>query len=94
MVHERKLEGADDVMEMRVSGKVQDGNLIMYDKATDSEWLQESGEALSGEQKGARLTELDETKRTLNVRWDVWSKQHPDSLVLFCDHCETEHNKK
>ena len=94
MVHERKLKGTDDVMEMRVSGKVQDGNLIMYDKATDSEWLQESGEALSGEQKGARLTELDETKRTLNVRWDVWSKQHPDSLVLFCDHCETEHSKK
>ena len=93
MVHERKLKGTDDVMEMRVSGKVQDGNLIMYDKATDSEWLQESGEALSGEQKGARLTELDETKRTLNVRWDVWSKQHPDSLVLFCDHCETEHSK-
>ena len=93
MVHERKLKGADDVMEMRVSGKVQDGNLIMYDKATDSEWLQESGEALSGEQKGARLTELDETKRTLNVRWDVWSKQHPDSLVLFCAHCETEHKK-
>ena len=93
MVHERKLKGADDVMEMRVSGKVQDGNLIMYDKATDSEWLQESGEALSGEQKGARLTELDETKRTLNVRWDVWSKQHPDSQVLFCDHCETEHNE-
>ena len=94
MVHERKLKDANDVMEMRVSGKVQDGNLIMYDKATDSEWLQESGEALSGEQKGARLTELDETKRTLNVRWDVWSKQHPDSLVLFCDHCETEHSKK
>ena len=93
MVHERKLKGTDDVMEMRVSGKVQDGNLIMYDKATDSEWLQESGEALSGEQKGARLTELDETKRTLNVRWDVWSKQHPDSQVLFCYHCETEHNK-
>ena len=93
MVHERKLKGTDDVMEMRVSGKVQDGNLIMYDKATDSEWLQESGEALSGEQKGARLTELDETKRTLNVRWDVWSKQHPDSLVLFCDNCETEHSK-
>jgi hypothetical protein len=93
MVHERKLKGTDDVMEMRVSGKVQDGNLIMYDKATDSEWLQESGEALSGEQKGARLTELDETKRTLNVRWDVWSKQYPDSLVLFCDHCETEHKK-
>ena len=93
MVHERKLKGTDDVMEMRVSGKVQDGNLIMYDKATDSEWLQESGEALSGEQKGARLTELDETKRTLNVRWDVWSKQHPDSLVLVCDHCETAHSK-
>jgi len=88
-----KWKGDDDVMEMRVSGKVQDGNLIMYDKATDSEWLQESGEALSGEQKGARLTELDETKRTLNVRWDVWSKDHPDSLVLFCDHCETEHSK-
>ena len=90
MVHERRLKDSEDAMEMRVSGKVKNGNLIMYDKATDSEWLQETGEALTGKQKGARLTELDETKRTLNVRWDVWSKQHPDSHVLFCDHCETQ----
>jgi len=90
MVHERRLKDSEDAMEMRGSGKVKKGNLIMYDKATDSEWLQETGEALTGEQKGARLTELDDSKRTLNVRWDVWSKQHPDSQVLFCDHCETK----
>jgi hypothetical protein len=86
---------------MGVSGAVKNGNLIMYDKATDTWYLQETGEAISektglalkGTQNDGRLIELDDSMRTLNVRWDVWSKEHPDSKVLFCDHCETEHSK-
>ena len=86
---------------MGVSGAVKNGNLIMYDKATDTWYLQETGEAISektglvlkGTQNDGRLIELDDSMRTLNVRWDIWSKEHPDSKVLFCDHCETEHSK-
>ena len=86
---------------MGVSGAVKNGNLIMYDKATDTWYLQETGEAinkktgmaLKGTQNDGRLIELDDSMRTLNVRWVDWSKEHPDSKVLFCDHCETEHSK-
>ena len=92
MVHERRSEGSDKVMELRVSGKVLHGNLIMFDKETGSEYLQETGKGLDGEHKGHRLVKLKEDQWTPNVRWDVWHEKNPESEVLFCDHCETEHN--
>ncbi len=94
MVHERSREGSKEAMEMRVSGKVLNGNLIMFDKKTGSEWLQETGKSLAGLHKGQQLTTLSEDKWTKNVRWDVWKKMHPDSQVLYCDHCENEEKKK
>ena len=94
MVHERRLTDGNDAMEMRVSGKVLHGNLVMFDKKTGSEWVQETGKAISGPQEGQCLTPLDDKKCTRNVRWDVWKKQHPNSHVLFCDHCETENDSK
>ena len=94
MVHERRLKDANDVMEMRVSGKVVHGNLVMFDKKTGSEWVQETGKAISGSQKGECLTPLTDKQCTRNVRWDVWKKDHPDSKVLFCSHCETKNDSK
>ena len=40
---------------MAVSGKVRDGNLIMYDRETGTLWQQLSGEALEGPQRGKSL---------------------------------------
>ena len=94
MVHERRLTDGNDAMEMRVSGKVLHGNLVMFDKKTGSEWVQETGKAISGSQKGKCMTPLNDKQSTRNVRWDVWKKQHPNSHVLFCDHCETENDSK
>ena len=93
MVHERPTTESGKALEMRVSGKVLNGNLIMFDKETDSEWLQETGKSLTGEHKGKQLTELSEDQQAKNVRWDVWRKQHPDSKVLYCGHCEDEQKK-
>lgn len=90
MVHERRLEGSNQAMELRVSGAVLHGNLIMFDKKTNTRWLQETGKAIDGEKKGLRLAQLDAKKWTGNVRWDVWTKQHPDSQLLYCDHCENQ----
>ena len=76
---------------MRVSGAVLHGNLIMFDKNTNTRWLQETGKAIDGENKGLQLAELNQKNWTANVRWDVWQKQHPESQLLFCDHCENQH---
>ena len=94
VVHERKVEGSDEPLELRVSGAVLHGNLIMFDKETNTRWLQETGNAIDGQQKGKALKELDKENWKANVRWDVWFKQHPDSELLFCSHCEHENKKQ
>ena len=38
-------------MELRVSGAVLHGNLIMFDKKTNTRWLQETGKAIDGQKK-------------------------------------------
>ena len=90
MVHERRIEGSDDVLELRVSGQVRLGNLVMYDAATDSTFLQETGHALSGSRQGQKLKELKPEEWEPSIRWDQWKKRHPDSKVLFCDHCSKQ----
>lgn len=72
---------------MRVSGQVQDGNLVMYDEQTGSLWLQKSGEALEGQLKGLDLPTLPESQYDPGIRWDEWLRKHPDTQVLHCDHC-------
>ena len=72
---------------MAVSGKVRNGNLVMYDKETGSLWLQETGQALEGEFSHWKLNELPEGQSKPGVRWDEWLKEHPDSKILHCDHC-------
>lgn len=72
---------------MAVSGMVRDGNLVMYDKETDSLWLQETGEALEGELSDSSLSELPEEQYEAGVRWDEWLKKHPKSKILHCEHC-------
>ena len=72
---------------MRVSGKVQDGNLVMYDEQTDSLWLQRTGEAIEGRHAGLVLPRLPESQYEPGIRWDEWLAKHPESQVLHCDHC-------
>ena len=90
MVHERKVKETGDVLELRVSGQVRLGNLIMFDAQTDSSWLQETGEAISGQRQGQSLTPLKPEQWESQIRWDEWKTRHPDSKVLFCDHCANE----
>ena len=72
---------------MGVSGKVRDGNLVMYDRLTGSLWLQKSGAALEGSLRGKFLKELSRTNYEPGIRWDEWRSKHPDSKVLHCTHC-------
>lgn len=88
------MEGSDEPLELRVSGAVLHGNLIMFDKESNTRWLQETGSAIDGQQKGKSLKELDAESWESNVRWDVWVKKYPESELLFCSHCEQENKKQ
>ncbi len=70
-----------------MSGKLVDGNLVMYDRETDSLFLQSSGEGLEGSFEGQKLQELAQETWGL-VPWGQWKEKHPDTLVLTCAHCE------
>ena len=72
---------------MAVSGKVRDGNLIMYDRETGTLWQQSSGEGLEGPQQGKSLSELPDEFYEAGIRWDEWRARHPDSKVFHCRHC-------
>lgn len=72
---------------MRVSGKVRNGNLVMYDKQTGTLWLQETGQGLEGELSRSKLNELPKGQYDAGVRWDEWLKKHPQSKILHCEHC-------
>lgn len=84
-VHNRQLDGK--IVELGVSGLVRRGNLVMYDKETDTLFLQETGEALEGALEGTSLQEIPKGQWK-HARWDEWRAEHPDTLVWYCDHCQ------
>ncbi len=88
MVHDRRV--GERILELEMSGAVKLGNLIMYDKATDTRWLQETGEALKGELKGQSLRALEDAQVEKAISWGKWKKLHPKTLVLWCGHCVDE----
>jgi hypothetical protein len=61
-----------------VSGKLVNSNLIMYDRATDSQWPQILGKAIDGSARGTRLDEFPIVWTT----WEKWKKKHPETKVL------------
>ena len=85
MVHDRRV--GDRVLDLEMSGAVKLGNLIMYDRQTDTRWLQESGEALRGDLKGANLKALEAGQVEKKISWGKWKARHPKTQVLWCDHC-------
>ena len=85
MVHDRRV--GEKELTLGVSGKLIDGNLVMYDTETDSLWHQASGEAKDGDFSGEQLAQLPQDIWGVH-RWGEWLKAHPDTLVLTCAHCE------
>jgi hypothetical protein len=61
-----------------VSGKLWNGVLVMYDRATGSHWTAVDGRALEGEREGESLEHVPSTYTT----WARWRDRHPDTLVL------------
>lgn len=69
--------GYDDA-DLGVSGKLYNNNLVLYDRATDSEIPQILGTAVNGPISGQTLERFPITVTS----WQQWKTAHPDTLVL------------
>jgi hypothetical protein len=87
VVHDRRI--GERELTLGVSGKLVDGNLVMYDRETETLFLQRTGESMdeAGVALGERLEERPREEWRL-APWAEWRREHPDTLVLSCAHCE------
>lgn len=60
------------------TGRLVNSNLLMYDRATDSEWPQILGTAITGTRRREVLEEVPLVWTT----WDRWRRRHPETRVL------------
>lgn len=75
-VYDRHIDGR--TLTFGVSGKLADDALVMYDRETESEWKQPTGEAIGGELEGSRLTALSSPL----ISWKRFTDEHPSGVVL------------
>lgn len=85
MVFSRQLQ--NDVLEFGTSGKVHTSNLVMYDRSSESWWLQFTGEGVVGKFTGAQLKLLP----SQIVSFQQFKAAYPNGRVLSK---ETGFNKK
>lgn len=64
--------------ELGVSGKLVNSNLVMYDRATDTEYPQILGAGIAGPLAGEGLREI----RIFWTEWARWRERHPATKVL------------
>lgn len=76
VVYERVVGGRES--ELGVSGKLDDDDLVLYDRATGSEWKQSSGVCIAGDREGEELTVLPAAL----VSYARFRSDHPDAPVL------------
>ena len=76
VVYDRRHRGR--TLEFGVSGKLADDDLVMYDRETESEWKQSSGECIAGRFKGDELA----VRPASILSWRRFRDAHPDGRVL------------
>jgi len=79
IVYDRAPDGA--LLRFGVSGNLYNSNLIMWDDATESWWMQFSGEAIVGEYTG---TVLDIVPSVV-VSLDAFQQRYPSGRVMLGD---------
>lgn len=72
----RSVEGRP--LRFGVSGLIYNSNFLMFDRETESLWLQYTGEAISGPMKGKKLAPI----RIRQEPTELWLSRRPDSKVL------------
>jgi len=61
-----------------VSGLLYNNNLIPYDRATDSNWLQMTNNCVNGELQGEKAV----TFQVVETSWGTWKTMFPDSKIV------------
>ncbi|MEF8853675.1 MAG: DUF3179 domain-containing protein [Haloarculaceae archaeon] len=84
VVYDRRLD--DRTLTFGVSGKLADDDLVLYDRETDSEWKQSTGECIAGELAGERLS----VRRAMTLTWAGFRERHPEGVVLQPPETESE----
>lgn len=76
IVYARTVFGRD--LHFGISGNILRNCLVMYDKETDSQWSQLTGEAVFGSLTGSRLNRIP----AVLTKWDAWYSEFPEGAVL------------
>jgi hypothetical protein len=76
VVYDRTHEG--HTLELGVSGKLADDDLVMYDRQTESEFKQSSGVCISGPFEGESLS----VRPGAMLSWRDFQTAYPDGVVL------------
>ena len=78
-VYIRRIDGVETTF--GVSGKLWNSCLVMYDRLTDSLWVQPWGIAVFGDSVNKSLETIPGIRTTLGA----WREKYPDSLVMNTD---------
>ncbi|MEO1065492.1 MAG: DUF3179 domain-containing (seleno)protein [Actinomycetota bacterium] len=76
VVFDRQLDGRE--LTFGNTSALYENDMVMFDRQTSSYWWQVVGEAIVGEQTGARL----EVLASSTVTWSAFVDAHPDGTVL------------
>lgn len=75
-MYERRLDG--QTLSFGHAGMLLHESFVMYDRQTDSLWVQAKGEAFHGPLAGKRLRLMPSTVTS----WTQWKRSYPHTLVL------------
>lgn len=83
-------DAAGQTLTLGVSGMLWNRSLVMYDRETNSLWSHILGEAMQGRLLGTRLQQLP----SVMTDWQTWSKDHPETTVLWISRTSTEYRRE
>ena len=75
-----KRPATGEAAQFGVSGLLYNSNLILYDRASDSNWSQMQQKSVYGSRAGESL-EQDQV-RIVETTWSQWREWYPDSMLL------------
>lgn len=68
----------DTTLDLAVTGYLVLNNLIMFDRETESWWVQLTGDSIKGDWSGSQLKKIPAVQTT----WGRWKEMYPDTLIL------------
>ncbi len=72
------LESTRSLVDFGVSGLLYNNNLILYDRGTESSWVQMQLKSVNGLVRGSPMV----TIQLLETTWASWKRMFPDSKIL------------